>query len=191
MMKSVEQSVEDRACAARSRRARKLSSGMAVLCAVIAPLLVFAMAFYWFATPSSVVLANAGLDAGAMREIGYGTRSLACAVSMLPLLVLAWGLMEARRCLLAFAAGRFFSIEAVNGLWRFSLALLVSALLKPVAGAALSVILSWNNGPGARTLTLSFSSDTLLALVIAGTIAVISWVLSEAVAIAAENAQFV
>jgi hypothetical protein len=64
-------------------------------------------------------------------------------------------------------------------------------LLKPVAGAALSILLSWQTYATGKTLVVNFGSDALLALLFAGLIAVIAWVMAEAMAIADENAQFV
>lgn len=66
-----------------------------------------------------------------------------------------------------------------------------SAVLKPLAGAALAVLLSWNGPDGAKTLVLAVGSDTLISLLFAGIVAVFAWIMAEAVEISDENDQFV
>jgi len=175
----------------RVRRIRRLSGAMVFLCQSMPLLLVGGLLFYWFATPAVKLLLSAGLSPVAADTIGSGTRLAGFAISMVPLSVLIWGLLQAQRCFRAFAAARFLTAEPVAGLRGFALGLLISSLVNPFATAALSVLLSWRGPPGTRTLTFNVGSDTLLLILFAGTIAVIAWVLAEAVAIAEENAQFV
>ena len=61
----------------------------------------------------------------------------------------------------------------------------------PVGRAALSMLLSWRTYATGKSLVVNLGSDTLLALLFAGLIAVIAWVMAEATAIADENAQFI
>jgi hypothetical protein len=129
--------------------------------------------------------------AASAAEITLPVRLIACAIAMLPLGALVYGLASARRCFIAFAAGHIFSSEPVGQLKTFALAVACSALLKPIAGAALSVILSIDAVSGKRTLALSVGSDTLISLIFAGTVAVIAWTMAEAIDIADENKQFV
>ena len=77
------------------------------------------------------------------------------------------------------------------GLRKFALGLLASALLQPFSAAALSVLLSSDAPAGQHRLTLGFGSDTMLALLAAGIVSVVAWVLAEASALAEENAQFI
>jgi Protein of unknown function (DUF2975) len=174
----------------RMERIRFLSHVMAMLCAATSVLLAAAMLVYWVATPSETLLAALGLPRMTFADIGSMSRVFAFVISMIPLGVLIYGLMNARACFKAFAAGQIFSIHTVGKLRAFSLAVLASAFLKPLAGAALSVLLTWN-ASGPKSLVLNVGSDTLLALIFAGTVAVIAWVMRDAIAIADENAQFV
>ncbi len=175
----------------RQQRIRSLSLFMATLCSCTAVLLAAAMLFYWLTTPAGGLLAAAGLGGVAMDEPGYGLRIAGFLISMLPLGALITGLIFARRCFDAFARGEVFSGETVGWLRAFSVAVITSAILKPIAGALLSLLLSWGAGAAHMSLVLSIGSDTLLALIFAGTVAVMAWVMSEAIAIADENAQFV
>lgn len=175
----------------RMNRMRRLSKLMAIGCLATSVLLVAAMVSYWAATPAHVLRSQAGLVGAAPEGIEFPMRVLACGISMVPLAALIYGLVNANRCFGALAAGQIFSIEAIGRLRVFAIAVAVSALLKPFAGAALSVVLSWSEAPGRKILVLNVGSDTLIALIFAGTVAVVAWVMTEAVVISEENQQFV
>ncbi|GGF45237.1 hypothetical protein GCM10007301_00950 [Azorhizobium oxalatiphilum] len=169
----------------------RLSRAMAALCTATAVLLAAGMLVYWIMTPAPALFAQAGLAADAGAELGPAARALGFAVSMIPLGALIYGLVSARRCFRAFAAGTVFSATPIRRLRTFALAVIAAALLKPAAGAALSLLLSAQRGNGPWSLALHVGSDTLLALVLAGTVAVMASIMAEAAAIADENRQFV
>ncbi|WP_407528307.1 DUF2975 domain-containing protein [Methylobacterium oryzisoli] len=178
--------------ARRQARLRRLSRAMAALCLALGAGVPLALAVYWLVAPTPAILAKAGLpspEGGAV--LGLPLRLAALAVSLVPVAVLLRGLMHARACFRAFAAGRIFAAEAVESLRGFAVAVFGATLLQPVAGAALSVLLSWGGPSGRGALVVSVGSDTLLSLLFAGTVAVMALVLAEALALADENAQFV
>ncbi|MGJ5006685.1 DUF2975 domain-containing protein [Bradyrhizobium oligotrophicum] len=175
----------------RSNRIRWMSQLMAAGCLVTSGLLAAAMALYWALTPTPTLFSHAGLPNAPVTEIDWSTRALAFSIAMVPLGTLIWGLLSGRRCFDAFAAGRIFSRDSIQQLKTFAIAVAASALLKPLAGAALSVVLSFHQPAGAKTLALSIGSETLIALIFSGTVAVIAWVMTEALEIADENKQFV
>jgi hypothetical protein len=164
---------------------------MAVGCLVTSVMLTSAMLLYWTLTPAQTLLSQAGISNAPVADIDVLIRTLAFTISMIPLGTLIYGFLNARRCFVAFAAGEIFSSEQVKRLKAFSIAAAVSGLLKPLAGAALSVLLSFSNLAGRRTLALNIGSDTLIVLIFAGTVAVIAWVMAEAIDISDENKQFV
>jgi hypothetical protein len=172
-------------------RIRGLSHAMAVGCLVTCGLLVAAMAIYWALTPIRTLFSQAGIQDAPATEIDILVRLLAFGISMVPLGTLIYGLLSARRCFASFAAGRIFSSESIKHLKAFSIAVAGSALLKPFAGAALSVLLSSRAAPGSMTMALNIGSDTIIALIFAGTMAIIAGVMAEALDIADENKQFV
>lgn len=175
----------------RRKRIRHLSRLMAVGCLVTSVMLTSAMLLYWTLTPAQTLFSQAGISNAPVADIDVLTRTLAFTISMIPLGTLIYGFLNARRCFAAFAAGQIFSSEQVKRLKAFSIAAAVSGLLKPLAGAALSVLLSFSNLAGRRTLALNIGSDTLIVLIFAGTVAVIAWVMAEAIDISNENKQFV
>jgi hypothetical protein len=169
----------------------RLSRWMSRLCLASAVALAVGLVIYWLVTPTELVFQHAGMPGFPVWDIGFGVRLMGILISAAPLACLIYGLLQARRCFDASAAGGFFTAEPARGLRSFAIAIVVSTALKPIAGALLSVLLSWSSQPGRKTLILSVSSDTLLALIFAGLIAVIAWVMTQASALADENAQFV
>lgn len=178
---------------ARTRRLMKmqrLSRVMAMLCIAVAVALTGLTICYWTATPWLRLVSTLGMAPLGPRADETLLRTGGAVVSLLPLAALIFGLISARACFLALAGGEVFSQASVRGLRGFAFWLLVSALLQPLAGMALSVLLSLGSG-GPGQLAISVSSDTLLALLFSGMVLVITTVMSEAVDIADDNAQIV
>lgn len=190
-LSSFDISTDGRMPSHRADRIRRLSKIMSGLYLATSVILTAGTLYYWLVTPSADILASARLPATGAENLGFLTRLLAFLVSMIPLAALIWGLRQAQRCFNGFAKQQFFTAETVGSLRGFATAIFVSTLLQPVAYAALSLILSWTNPAGQRALSIGISSDMWLGLLFAGTITVIAWVMTEAIAIADENAQFV
>lgn len=175
----------------RLKRIRLFSLVLARCFVVLAMLLIIALLFYWLSVSAGSIAADAQIPQEWLSEFGLGRRLVGFAISFVPLACLVFALMAARRCFGAFASGNFFGQGAISDLRYFGLGLLASALLKPVSGAALSVLLSWDAPAGQHRLTLGLGSDTMLTLLAACIVAVITWVMAEASALAEENAQFI
>ena len=175
----------------RVQRIRTLSRVLACLCSGISIVLAAGLVAYWIVSADETIHLDARLPGIAVHPIGWDLRLASMAISALPLACLIWGLRRARRCFETFAEGRFFTLENIHRLRDFAIAVFASTLLKPLAGAALSILLSWQTYATGKTLIVNFGSDSLLALLFAGLIAVIAWVMAEATAIADENAQFI
>lgn len=103
--------------------------------------------------------------------------------------ILAWGLWQLRGVFAEHRLGRVFSREAARRLRRFAAAVLASAVLQPLASAALSALVSWSAGYPA--LRLGVSSHDLLAMLIGGVMLAVACVIEEGVRLAEENASFV
>jgi len=175
----------------RLNHIRSFSRLLAWSCGPLAILLTAGLLLFWFGASTGSIAAGAQIPAEWLADLGIGRRAAGFAVSFIPLACLIAALLAARRCFRMFAAGEFFSREAANGLKGFAVGLLASALLKPVSGAALSVLLSLDAPAGQHRLTLGIDSDTILMILGAGIVSVIAWVLAEASALAEENAAFV
>jgi hypothetical protein len=181
----------DAADTKRRRRIRRWGQWMARICLATGLLLVAGGLGYWLMTPAADLFGEAGLPVERAREVGPIVRFSGFLLSMIPVAVLVYGLINARRCFAGFAAGEFLSLAAADRLRNFAIAVAASSLLEPLSGGALSVLLSINGLSGPRTLRLEIGSETLIMMIFAGTVAIIAWLMAEAAGLAEENEQFV
>jgi len=172
-------------------RRRLFFRALALAMLVTSVALPLVVALYWLLASPEELARLAGMPPAGLAGFQPGARFITLLLVELPVLLLVWGLLRLRTCLAAFAAGRPFSVPALAALRDFAISLGVSVLVKPLSGAALSVVLSWNAPPGQRQLALQVSSDTLLLLLFAGVIAALAWAMGEAAAIAEEHRQIV
>ncbi len=101
------------------------------------------------------------------------------------------GLYFLRRPFANFARGELFNFANSRDLRRFSILLLVQALLKPLHFALSSVLLSANHGPGAKMLSISVGSSEVRMVALALVFWIVSNLLIEGGNLQAENQQFV
>lgn len=126
-----------------------------------------------------------------VNALGPGTLSLAFICSLLPVLVLMYGLWRLRQLFGLYRHGCFFAEANAGHLLAFARALVISALLSPVVTAVLSVILTWHNPPGYRALALHFGSGQFATLFVAGVFMIIAWIMREAKKLADDNAEII
>ena len=81
--------------------------------------------------------------------------------------------------------------RALASLRSFARWMLAAAFLSPVYRAVLSVLVTLQNGPGKRELTLDLTSDDYLMLLVGVVLLAISSVMAEAARIAEDNEGFV
>jgi hypothetical protein len=86
---------------------------------------------------------------------------------------------------------RIFSARALASLRSFARWTLAAALLSPVYRAVPSVLVTLQNGPGRRELTLDLSSNDYMTLLLGVVVLAISSVMAEAARIAEDNEGFV
>ena len=75
---------------------------------------------------------------------------------------------------------QIFSLANVRILRNVGYTLIIWQILIPIQQALLSVVLTWNNGPGQRFLAANFSSNNLVVILIACIVILISWIMAEA-----------
>ena len=151
-----------------------------------------ALAWVWL-TPEYVerfVLPRAGLQA-AHANLDAMTRLAGFAVSMIPLAVLFYALHQAYQLFDAYRAGEIFPEGAAERLRRIGLAMIAIAVLKPVTGALLSIVLTYANPPGGKMLVLGIGLDDYMTAAFGGLIVAIGHVMSEAQRLADAHRQIV
>lgn len=177
--------------AVRRKRIATLSQVTRVAALVIAVALPLAGLVYWGFAPADTLAGAAMVPAAWLTQFELGQRVLATALALLPVLPLSWGLLRLATALEAFRQERPFGLVAATGMRDFAIGVFACTVLKLVSGTLLSVVMSWNAPAGQKQLSISLSSDMLLMLLVGAVLTLVGWALTEAAAIAEENAQFI
>jgi hypothetical protein len=140
----------------------------------------------------STLAAQVGLHTNNLQApLSHWQRVLAGTLSVLVVLALVRAVAHARRCLRSVAEGDFFGLPVVQNLrkvaWWGCLWSLATFMARPI----LSILMTLQNPPGSRMLTLGIEGDQIITLFFAGLVWIVSSVIAEAHAIARENAQFI
>jgi len=115
----------------------------------------------------------------------------AIALNMLPVFVIAATLNQARHLFALTARGQIVSDPAARRISGIGIGLLVLALLPVVMVPAQSALLSWDNAPGERLISVAYTSADLGLLLGAGLLTLIGRAMHDAAMTAAENRAFV
>ncbi len=173
----------------RIRRAGRVMSG---LCLTIIFVLPLGLALIWVNLDSLGPEFIAQVShAARIDTLGVGTLILGFAISMIPVSMLIYGLVQLRRLFCLYGAGQIFSNLHAVYLRRFALASILSVFLQILSGSLLSVLLTFQNPPGTRQLTVSITSDHLGTVFLGSVLLVIAWIMVEGSKMAEDNAQIV
>ncbi|WP_421761653.1 DUF2975 domain-containing protein [Devosia sp.] len=175
----------------RRMRIRRLSRVMILVAHGASVLLPIGLLAMWLLVPAEQFARQAQVPVAWMGDFGLGQRLIGYLITMVPAGFLVRALWSIRNCFSGFARGELFTAAAAKGFRDFAAGLFLSAFAQPFAGAAFSVLTSWNAPEGQKQLAFAISSDTLLVLFLAALLAIVGWVLAEATIIADEHAQFV
>lgn len=174
-------------------RIRSLSTAMMFVCTAVIVAIPAWLIWYWstFSKQLPIIQARYPDTLFSMENIGAAQLILAAAISLISATVLIFALWHLRQLFAQFRAGNLFHPESTRHLYLFGVGLFLSAIIKPFVGMALSVVLTWGNPAGQRSLILEFGSQEIAQLLIAGTFMIITWVFCEGQRISQENAEFV
>ncbi|BDQ38839.1 hypothetical protein SYK_31990 [Pseudodesulfovibrio nedwellii] len=106
------------------------------------------------------------------RILGLGVDMLPTAIGMLSL----WWLVQLFSC---FAAGEIFTRNTVMYIRRTGWTMLIGVCVGPIHEALLTLVLTINNPPGERMISISLDSANFEEVVIAGVIILVSWIMEE------------
>jgi Protein of unknown function (DUF2975) len=175
------------------QRIRRISQAMVWACWALVILMPVALVYYWATTHAPDLAAQYGnLQASALlAPLQPWQRVAAAAVTAIPLVLLLVGVWQAKRCFAQFATGQLFTAQATVHLRRFAGWMAAAALAAIVAGAATSVLLTLQNPPGTRYLAVGISSTHVFSFFFAALVWLMADVMSQAHALAEENAHFV
>ncbi|HEY4123568.1 MAG TPA: DUF2975 domain-containing protein [Rhizomicrobium sp.] len=108
-----------------------------------------------------------------------------------PTLFVMWALWSLRRLFLRYTAGDVFSNEALHLLHNVAVALFAQVIVGFAVQAPVTFLLTYPLGHGHRFISLSFGSDDVFSLFLAGAVLVIARVMAVARRTADENESFV
>lgn len=132
-------------------------------------------------------LAGLGIDLAALGLAGRLAAGAALAVPALPLLVAVWQALLLCRLM---SIGQVFTPEVPQRLRRMGLALIACAVLQPVGGAVLSLVVSRLAG-GEQHVAVPLSADYVGIAVVGAVLVAVAAAAREAVRLADENAHFI
>ena len=112
-------------------------------------------------------------------------------ISSVPLVALASGLNHLRSLFQGYARGEYFSSSAAVHLGKVGRGVMLWVVSSFIGTPLLSILVTLHAPPGQRLLTISFTSADVVALFLAGCIAVIARILLCASEVDSENKTFV
>lgn len=165
------------------------SRWLAHLCRLLAVLLPALVAWSVFARPVEALLPPLGSGTGA--DLETWQRLLVRLLALLPVSGTAYGLWRAADCLCALARGEYFGERTARGLEGLGAGMLIAGIAGLLVAPLAGLIATWNAAPGRHALALSLDSNAIMTLLFGAIVWQIASVLRRAIALAAENAQFV
>lgn len=128
---------------------------------------------------------------GLNAAVPLAARLEALALELVPTGLAAWALWSLAQVFACYARGKVFSAEPLRHVNHLAIALFASVVIDIGLQVPITALLSWHLGPHHRYASLSFGSDDVSRLFVAGAVLVIARVMDEARRMADENAGFV
>ena len=174
---------------------QRLNSAFAWVCALLAVALPLAVLYQLATTSSEGLLLRAGVHLSAvqvkMLDVSLFQRIVSVLLGVLPVACASYGLVCAMRCFSGFSQGEYFSLRTVRYLRGFAAGIFASVVAGFFMAMLISLVLTAGGPAGQKSLAFGLGSNELLTLLFAGMVWQIAAVMSRAVALAEENAQFV
>jgi amino acid transporter len=168
---------------------KRLSNWMFWACTVLAyalpAVVILAILRGWF-DPEAVVLRFPNLPEGTQATAFQG--ALVAIVGVLSVYPITLAFLRMRNLFTRYRKGDILTEPCARDILRIGQALFVVAAMTVVVPTLQVLILSWNNPPGGRILSVGLDGSTLGFLLSGGLLIVIGWVMREA-AQAAEDAK--
>jgi Protein of unknown function (DUF2975) len=165
-------------------RALEIGSGFVAL------MIAGAYVAVWF-IPSIRTQVLAGLGAGGTGNISSTGLVLLALLGAIPAGFMVAALLVARRFFQEVSGGMVFNLRIASLINRFGRLCLAVAIAGPAVRAVASVLAGVLMTPPVHSLAISFSSNDLVLLILAGLMFVIGKLLAEAARIAEDNRQII
>ncbi len=163
---------------------------LALVGTVLIPVLTIST-FLWPNRYHLVDISQAQLGAPLTDQVPFDDRLYALLVFSVPTGFAIWALLAVARLFGLFARGDVFSVPALRALSQIATALFFNVFASVFVKMPISFLLTRDNPPGHRFMSLGIAPSDLLVLFLAGTALIIARVMSEAHKVADDNASFV
>ena len=120
-----------------------------------------------------------------------GKRAGLLALMAVPLATVLFGLWHVRLLFGAYQRSEVFTSAAARHIRLVGVATAANAIAAMLVHPLGSVLLTYDNAPGTRQVSIALGSDTYMLLLTGGLLTVIGWIMGEAARLADENRQIV
>lgn len=168
----------------------RIMAGLSGIGLVLYPLMVVAV-FLFPGSPTDWMMFqdHLGPMLNSTVPIFFRLAALGCALPQVAFGM--WALWMLNRIFRRYASGDVFSVETLRYLNHIAVALFAQVIVSFAAQAPITYFLTFPLGHGHRSISLSFGSDDVYSLFVAGVILVIARVMAVARRMADENESFV
>jgi len=172
----------------QSRRARLLFQSLFVLTP-------FTVCYYWltvgtqydFLTTLGIIQTSYDINSYTKLPLTITTRVIAATASLLLCAIIMYALQVLTHLFRNYEQNEIFSFNNTMSYKKLGYCLFYWVGASVIYGAVMSVVLSFNNPPGERILSISFVGMDLLTIMLGFIILIISWVMKEGFILADEN----
>ena len=173
-------------------RLQRMSRLLALACWVLMVALPLMFVWFWAVATPGQIAARINLPVDVIQgSLMLWQRVAGGCVGAVPLGLLLAGLWHARKCFGLFARGQIFTLQAVVALKRFASLATASFASSFLVSTVLSTLLTINNTPGTRQISIGVSTDQVIALFFACMVWLMAAVIAQGLHLAEENANFV
>lgn len=171
---------------------RRIAALMCFVVAIGGALAELALAWVWLSPDyvAGFVVPHLGVTSGTLALDGL-TRLYGFSISMIPLSVLFYALHQAYELFDSYRLGHVFTGSAPVRLRRIGLCMMALAVLRPLTGTLLGLLLTAPRSPGMHELVIGISIDDYMIALFGGLILAIAHVMVEAARLADDHRQIV
>jgi uncharacterized membrane protein len=114
-----------------------------------------------------------------IQSLHFSSRFLAIVTSMIPASLWMAALFYLSRLFRLYEQDLFFTQNNVNCIKNIGYALFAQAIARFLTEPILSLVVTMNNPPGKRLISISFGTPDIYSLVISGVVIIVAWVMHE------------
>jgi len=156
-------------------------------------LLPLSLVLFWADAPDGLIKSTLGEDWASLLAINYmantppvlhtlsaATKLYGLLISLIPLSINMLTVYFLLKLFKNYSALNIFSLENARFIKRTGWTIFIGQILRPIHDSVLSAIVTWNNPPGHRLMTIAFDKTNLAFVACALMIILVSWIMTEA-----------